>query len=189
MRKFLIALALGCAAPLSCFADAFEERIGPCLACHGENGQSDKAEVPSLGAEPAFYLLIQLYLFREKQRRIEIMNDVAKDLTDEDLRRFSDFITKLPAPNLPQETPDPTRMERGWTLVQKYRCEFCHSLDLSGHDNVPRIAAQREDYLVKALREYKANTRPGYDATMAEVTQPIPDGDITELAYFLARLR
>ena len=112
MRKFLIALALGCAAPLSCFADAFEERIGPCLACHGENGQSDKAEVPSLGAEPAFYLLIQLYLFREKQRRIEIMNDVAKDLTDEDLLKPSAIADAF------------------WYLAHQDRSAWSHELDV-----------------------------------------------------------
>ena len=50
-----------------------------------------------------------------------------------------------------------------------------------------RLAAQREDYLVKALREYKSNTRPGYDASMAEVTQPISDAEILDLACFMAR--
>jgi len=52
---------------------------------------------------------------------------------------------------------------------------------------VPRIAAQREDYLVKTMREYKANTRRGYDATMAEVTVPLTDQDILDLAYAIAR--
>jgi cytochrome c553 len=51
----------------------------------------------------------------------------------------------------------------------------------------PGLAAQREDYLGKALREYKSNTRPGYDASMAEVTQPISDAEILDLACFMAR--
>ncbi len=34
---------------------------------------------------------------------------------------------------------------------------------------MPRIADQREDYLVKTLRDYKSNIRRGYDGTMAEV--------------------
>ncbi len=36
---------------------------------------------------------------------------------------------------------------------------------------VPRIANQREDYLAKTLREYKDNSRHGYDATMADDTR------------------
>ncbi len=161
--------------------------MGLCLACHGESGQSENVEVPSLGAEPAPYVLIQLYLFREKQRSVELMNEATKDLTDDELRQFSDLIAKLPAPRPPLDMPDAARMEHGWMLAQKYRCGFCHNHDFSGRDNVPRLAAQREDYLGKALREYKSNTRPGYDASMAEVMQPVSDAEIPDLAYFLAR--
>ena len=54
---------------------------------------------------------------------------------------------------------------------------------------MPRLAAQREDYLLKALRDYKAAKRPGYDATMDEVIRPITDADIVDLSHYLARLR
>jgi cytochrome c553 len=37
------------------------------------------------------------------------------------------------------------------------------------------------------LREYKSNTRPGYDASMADVVAPITEQDILDLAYFAAR--
>jgi cytochrome c553 len=54
---------------------------------------------------------------------------------------------------------------------------------------MPRLAAQREDYLLKALRDYKSASRPGYDATMDEVIRPVTDADIADLAHYLARLR
>jgi len=187
MRTFLTAMALVCTTALPCVAEPFQERTALCLTCHGESGQSENLEVPSLGAQPAPFVLIQLYLFREKQRRVEPMTQAAQGLTDDDLRQFSDFIAKLPAPKPPQGAPDAARIERGRALAQSHRCGFCHSPDFSGHDNIPRLAAQREDYLVKALREYKSNTRAGYDASMAEVTQPISDSEILDLAYFIAR--
>jgi len=189
MRVFLIASALACATVIPCSGESLSDRTNLCLACHGESGQSKDAEVPSLGAEPAFYVLIQLYLFRENQRKVDVMNEATKGLTDDDLRQLSDSIAKLPAPKPPPESPDSARMERGRELVHKYRCGFCHNRDFAGHDNVPRLAAQREDYLIKSLREYKVNSRPGYDATMAEVTQPIPEPEILDLAYFMARVR
>jgi cytochrome c553 len=58
-----------------------------------------------------------------------------------------------------------------------------------GGQNVPRLAGQREDYLLKALRGYKDNSRRGYDAAMAEVVYPLQDADLVELAYFLARVK
>ncbi len=169
------------------WADSLDERMAPCLACHGEKGQSAIPEVPSLGAQTSPYLLIQLYLFREKLRHLDIMNEAVKGFTDDDLRAFADAISKLPAPPPTADQADPARMERGQALVQQHRCNVCHNPDLAGRESVPRIAGQREDFLVKTMREYKTNTRPGYDASMGDVLQPIADADIVDLAYFTAR--
>jgi cytochrome c553 len=165
----------------------FEERVALCLACHGEMGQSSNPEVPSLGAQTAPYALIQLYMFRQKLRINEIMNDAIRDFSDDDLRTFSDFIAKLPAPTPPSGSGDPGRLQRGRALVQQHRCDFCHDRTLAGRDDVPRIAGQREDFLAKTLREYKSNARAGYDSAMASVVQPLTEGDIDDLAYFTAR--
>jgi cytochrome c553 len=176
----LLAAASAAAVPL-------EERLPTCLACHGETGQSNAPEIPSLGAQMSPYVLIQLYLFREKQRVNEIMNQMAHDLTDADLQTFADAIAKLPAPRSAGEPSDPAVMATGLSLVLRYRCNFCHNADLSGRDNVPRIAGQREDFLVKTMLEYKNNTRHGYDGSMAEVLQPISEGEIKDIAYFVSR--
>ena len=176
-----------CDPALSASPAPFEERVALCLACHGEKGQSSNPEVPSLGAQTAPYALIQLFLFREKLRVNDIMKDAVKDFSDDDLRTFSDFIAKLPAPIPPADPGDPARLQRGRALVQQHRCDFCHDRALAGRDDVPRIAGQREDFLAKTLREYKSNARPGYDAAMASVLQPLTEADIDDLAYFAAR--
>jgi cytochrome c553 len=169
------------------FAEAADERLPSCLACHGERGTSTNPEVPSLGRQTAGYMEIQLYLFREGMRRVDVMNEAMRGVADGDLGVLARHLASLPAPTLPQAAVDTTRLERGRTLIHQNHCDFCHLRDLSGQNNVPRIAGQREDYLLKALREYKDNTRPGYDASMADVVQPITDDDIRDLAYFAAR--
>ena len=115
-------------------------------------------------------------MFREKLRTFEPMNEMAKALTDDDLRIFSDFIATLPKPAPPADAGDPARMQRGQALAQQYLCNTCHNPDFSGKENVPRIANQREDYLAKTLGEYKDNSRHGYDGTMADVMGPITPG-------------
>lgn len=182
-----VLLACGVASPLVAAPSA--ERLAPCFACHGEGGQSTTPDVPSLGGQPAPYLLIQLYLFREKQRVVEIMNELTKDFTDDDLRGFSDYLAKLPPPKPPANTPDAARLARGRALISQNRCNSCHNLDLSGRENIPHIANQREDYLRRTLREYKNNTRHGYDATMAEVLAPVTDEQIVDLAHAIAHFR
>ena len=173
----------------SSHAATIAERAAPCLACHGEKGTSETENTPSLGAQQPAYTLIQLYMFRDKLRLFEPMNEMAKDLTDDDLRTFSDYIATLPKPVPSAEPADPARMEAAKKLTSQFRCDSCHSADFAGRDNIPRIANQREDYLAKTLREYKSNTRHGYDASMADVMQPISDAQIGELAYFLARVK
>ncbi len=172
-----------------CEAETTQERAAPCLACHGGKGQSETDNTPSLGAQQAPYALIQLFMFREKLRVFEPMNEMVKALSDDDLRVFSDFLANLPKPAPPADAGDPARMQRAQALAQQYHCNSCHKADFSGGDNVPRIANQREDYLAKTLREYKDNSRHGYDGTMAEALQPVTPEQIADLAYFLARVR
>jgi cytochrome c553 len=188
MKKTTIALALLLIAS-SARSETIAERAATCFACHGQQGLSETENTPSLGGQQAPYALIQLFMFREKLRSFEPMNDMAKSLSDDDLRNFSDFISRLPKPKPPSDAPDAARMQRAGELTKKYHCNSCHRPDFSGGDNVPRIANQREDYLAKTLREYKDNSRHGYDATMADVMGPVTPDQIADLAYFLARVR
>lgn len=178
---FAIALA---AMPLS-QAATVQEKVAACLACHGDKGQSQLANTPSLGAQQPAYTLIQLYMFREGLRKFDVMNQMAKGLSDDDLHAMSEFIGTLPKP-ASKEAADTARMQRAKEMVTKEHCDSCHNVDFSGRDNIPRLGGQREDYLAKTLREYKSNARAGYDGTMSEVLQPIGDAEITELAYYLA---
>jgi cytochrome c553 len=126
---------------------------------------------------------------RDKLRVSERMNETTEGLSNTDLQRAADLISKLPPPQPVSDSPDPARMERGRALGEKYRCNFCHQANYAGHENVPRIAGQREDFLLKSLRTYKDNSRHGYDAQMSEVVYPIKDEEFVDLAYFLARLK
>jgi|SRR5262245_42199665 len=189
MRSLAIgAIIAGLAAPPLC-AQPLEERLPTCLACHGESGTSQEPETPSLGAQHAFYATVQLFMFRDKLRVSERMNETTKGLTNGDLQRAADIISKLPPPKPVSDSPDPARMERGRALGQQHRCNFCHQSNYAGQENVPRLAGQREDYLLKALRGYKDNSRYAYDAQMSEVVYPLKDEDFGDLAYFLARLK
>ena len=188
MLKIISILAVAIAASAAS-AETIEQRAVPCFGCHGERGQSVIDVTPSLGAQQAPYVLIQLFMFREKLRTFEPMNDMAKPLSDDDLRTFSEFIAKLPKPAPPDDAGDPARMARAKALAAQFRCNSCHRPDFSGGDNIPRIANQREDYLAKTMAEYKDNSRHGYDGTMADVMASVSPEQIADLAYFLARLR
>ena len=189
MRTLLAAGLLASALGAGAHAMTYDAKLAACLACHGEKGISETSEVPSLAGMPADFTLIQLFLFRQNTRKIEIMNDLAKDMTDDDLRKFAEYFAKLPAPKASGDPADPAIAARAQGVIAKNHCASCHNPDFSGREQMPRLAAQREDYLLKALRDYKTAKRPGYDATMDEVIRPLTDADIVDLSHYLARMR
>ncbi|CAA2155925.1 Cytochrome c4 [Methylobacterium brachiatum] len=166
---------------------AMQERLAPCVACHGD-GTSQTEGVPSLGGQQADYVVTQLFQFREKQREAPPMNDVAAGFSDDDLRAYADAVATLPAPVWSGPTADPALVARAQALVSKHQCNSCHGADLAGRDAIPRIRAQREEYLARALTAYKSNARPGYDPAMNEVAQGLSEAEIKDLAAYVARL-
>src|SRR6516162_3453885 len=69
-RIAFVAIFGGLAAFPTC-AQSLQERMSTCFNCHGEKGQSQRPEVPSLGAQPALYTLIELVMFRDQLRVTE----------------------------------------------------------------------------------------------------------------------
>lgn len=56
-----------------------------CAVCHGPAGLSTLPNAPHLAGQPAIYVEQQLRNFRSGARRHEVMNVVAKPLTDADI--------------------------------------------------------------------------------------------------------
>ena len=161
---------------------------GLCAACHGANGRSDMPLTPVLAGQPSLYAITQLFLFREGRRNNEAMTAVAKTMTDDDMRGFSEYIGTLPAVPAPPSAapPDAARMAAGRALAEQHKCLFCHGSALAGGQQVPRIAGQREDYLRQSLRGFRSGTLPGYTQAMTAAVGHIPVEDLDTLAYYAA---
>ena len=186
LRRTVLTLSFVLMSAAAAAAGVFDERKEQCVACHGDKGVSSAPEVPSLGGQPELFVLYQLVGFREGQRKFDLMNEMMKGMSDDDLRAAAAFIVKLPPPSKLEDAPDAARMARGKKLAEENRCGVCHNADYAGHDQIPRIARQREDYLLKALREYKSDKRFGGGAAMNEVLYPLDDKALVDLAYFMA---
>src|SRR5436309_4357519 len=138
MRTFAAGIALICVLAVPAKAATFDEQIATCKACHGEKGISETSEVPSLAGMPTNYTLIQLYLFRAKTRKVEIMNDITKDMTDDDLQKFGEYFSKLAPPKASGEAADPAIAARAQAAIAKNHCNSCHNPDFSGRAQMPR---------------------------------------------------
>lgn len=158
-----------------------------CIACHGENGLSQLENIPSLAGQPDLFTQWQLVFFRAGTRKNEQMTPVANDLTNADIRALGAYFAALPPPG-PQGDADPALMQAGAAASKQGRCASCHGDSYAGTKGTARLAGQREDYLIKALHDYKSGARSGGAmAAMASVASGLSDEAISALAHYLSR--
>ncbi|QDW35915.1 cytochrome c4 [Bradyrhizobium sp. KBS0727] len=186
-----IVVALMACSSLGHAADiaAGKEKAELCAGCHGDNGISQTENTPSLAGQLDQFIQWQLVFFRAGTRKNEQMQPIVEQLNNDDIRNLGAYFAQLapPKPSRPDDNPDLSK--KGAQAAAGRRCASCHTDSFAGTKAVPRIAGQREEYLVKALRDYKSGVRAGGAmAVMADVAYPLSEEEIEALAHYLANL-
>src|SRR5262245_30059943 len=184
-----VVLALGLMPAHAADIAAGKEKAELCVGCHGENGISQTENMPSLAGQPDQFIQWQLVYFRAGARKNEQMQPIVEQITNEDIRNLGAYFASLPPPKNEKADDDPELSKRGAQAAAGRRCGSCHLDTYAGTKGVARLAGQREDYLLKALRDYKGGLRSGGQAAMAEVAFPLHEEEIVALAHYLAHLQ
>jgi cytochrome c553 len=164
------------------------DRLRICAGCHGADGVSQAAGVPSLAGQPRIFLENYLVLTREGIAGTDVMRALLKGVSDKEISALAVYYSKLPLKY--SERPTESKIfERGNQIAAKNRCGSCHLPDYRGREQMPRLAGQREEYLYEAMRAYQQNRRPGGDTIMAASLYGIADADLKALAHYLSRLK
>jgi cytochrome c553 len=158
-----------------------------CAACHGPDGNSLTPGVPSIASQPPLFIENQLVLIREGLRPSPQMLPFVKDLNDAQIVALAKHFSGLPAKATQSAPENPALLERGAALARSLRCGVCHLSDYRGQNQIPRLAAQREDWLEPVMREFRDKPRPGGDTIMAAALYGVSDANIKALAHFLSR--
>ena len=193
-RSFAAALALSVVAVWVAPADAADVAAGKekaelCIGCHGEGGISQTQNIPSLAGQPDQFIQWQLVFFRSGTRKNEQMQPIVEQLSNEDVRNLGAYFASLPPPKNPKPDDQPDLSKAGAQAAVGRRCASCHTDSFAGTKATARVAGQREEYLLKALHDYKSGVRAGGGmAAMADVAYPLSDEEITALAHYLAHL-
>ena len=164
------------------------DKASSCRSCHGADGNSPFDGIPSLAAQPSLYIRSQIALYRENRRPIPEMNAAVAHLSDPDIADIAAYFEQQKPSDPPADT-DRARMTRGRALAETRSCHTCHQLNFAGKDQVARLAGQREDYLLKAMHDFKSGARVGTDGIMPGKMHAASEKDMEDLAYFLAHIR
>jgi len=168
---------------------AGKQKAEICAGCHGEAGISQMENVPSLAGQPDQFIQWQLVFFRGGARKNEQMAPIAETISNEDIRILGAYFASLTPPKAAAPDDNPDLSKKGAQAAAGRRCASCHTDSYAGTKAVARIAGQREEYLVKSLRDYKTGQRSGgAGAAMADVAYPLSEEEIEALAHYLAHL-
>jgi len=66
-----------------------------CATCHGPLGVSNAPDAPHLAGQPRIYLEAQLKAFRGGTRKHEVMNVIARPLTDGDIELLAEWYSSI----------------------------------------------------------------------------------------------
>jgi cytochrome c553 len=168
-------------------AQSTPSKAAVCVACHGPGGNSTQALFPILAGQTARYLYLQLRDFQEGRRSDPAMSPMVKDLTRDEMRELADyFAAQKPAPQ--NFRSDPQKVKLGRAKAEETLCTMCHLGGFAGQNEIPRVAGQHYDYVVKQLRDFKDKRRTNDAGNMSAVSKTLSDADIDNLGHFLAGL-
>jgi cytochrome c553 len=150
-----------------------------CNTCHGANGQPKNANVPIIWGLQENYLLKQLHDFQRGDRDNEVMTWMATALTPEELGSAAAYFAKKNWPAPPAAAASPP--------AAVAVCQVCHQQNLAGGVPAPRLAGQRYEYLVEAMRRFAEGERTN-NPDMARLMGAISPADREAMARYISGL-
>jgi cytochrome c553 len=154
-----------------------------CLGCHGiphYKNAFPTYSVPKLEGQHPEYIVTALQAYRSGERSHVTMHAQASSLSDQDMRDiaafFSGEVLKANAPAV------------GTAPESAALCAACHGQNGVGIVGIyPTLSGQYEDYLARALHDYKKGGRK--NPIMAPLVATLKDSDIDALARYFSRQR
>jgi cytochrome c553 len=157
-----------------------QKTLESCVACHGVNGRSVSPTFPSLAAQTAAYIELQLHAFRDQTRADPdaqaYMWGMASQMSDGLISELAAYYSKQTAAVGNNETSALISQgrhifEEGVPARQIPPCASCHGARAEGKGPFPRLAGQHAPYLLKQLLVIQSALR----------TAPVMHGIIKEL--------
>lgn len=165
-----------------------------CAACHGADGNSAVPAQPKLAHQHPEYLVKQLQEFKSGKRKNPIMQGFAAQLTEQDMRNISWWVTsKEPKAGFSKDKALVALGEKiyrgGIADRQVPACAACHSPNGAGMPAMyPRLSGQHADYTATQLTAFRDGGRTN-NPVMTGVASKLNDREIKALGDYIAGLR
>jgi cytochrome c553 len=165
-----------------------------CAACHGADGNSAVAANPKLAQQHPEYLVKQLQEFKTGKRPNPIMQAIAAQLTDADMKNIAWWAASKPAKTGFAKDKELVslgeRIYRGGIADRQIAaCAGCHSPNGAGIPaQYPRLSGQHADYTAAQLAAFREGKRPN-SVQMMQISAKLNDREIRAVSDYIAGLR
>jgi cytochrome c553 len=164
-------------------------QLALCAACHGAQGNSQIPSIPSLAGQPKTFIENQLVLIREGIREVPQMKGLLDKITDEEFITLANYFAAQKPVKATTSAVNNATYLRGQETSKKMLCGTCHLPNYAGQNQIPRLAGQHEEFLVLSIKQFRDGNSAGRDTNMTASVQGVKDGDIADLAHYLAHFK
>lgn len=170
--------------------------VEPCIACHGKDGVSTEADVPSIASYSELYMVGSLNKYQKKERpcvETEIrsgsnkgsktsMCKSAQSLSENDIQLIAAYFAEKTFVATPQVF-DAALAKKG-KQVHNSKCDTCHSMGGTlASDDAGILGGQKMSYLRNEIKKFKEGIRP-INKKMKPKLEALDDSEIEALIHF-----
>lgn len=165
-----------------------------CAVCHGSSGGgTPDGHVPRIAGQHFSVLVKQLVDYRNDRRWDPLMEHMADRhllKTTQDIANVAAYASEIETlPEAGVSVGSGEYLARG-TEIYRGSCVSCHGVsgDGSGRLQVPRIAGQNYEYLVRQIHDAVEGRRPNFSAAHIRLLKRLDYAGIMGVADYLARI-
>lgn len=176
-------------------ANMVKPNIAVCENCHGKDGAGN-GDFPRLAGMGAHYLARQLQDFRSGKRANQIMQPIAKSMSESDIVKLTEYFSGLPVPTLQGPTADAALLSQGESLALNGdwahgipACFQCHGPKGQGiAPEFPAIVGQPAAYISNQIANWKSGTRTNDPVgLMKSVSDKLSEEQIKAVSVYLTK--
>ena len=186
--RLVLLLLAGFAVERAAQAQAIEQKVTVCKACHLTGTLQSSSVIPNIWGQSEGYIYIQLRDFKSGARNAPedaAMRGLVATMSDADMLEMAKYASTQPWPKVAPTSADAGLLKKGANAMAVLPCVGCHFNDWKGFSANPRIGDQSAAYLAATFRQFRSGSRANSPG-MSDLLRTLDEGDIDAVAAYLS---
>ena len=188
VARSALLLLVGFAGVSAAGAQAIEQKVAVCKACHLTGTLQSTSVTPNIWGQNEGYIYNQLRDFKSGARNAPedaAMRGFVATMSNADMLEIAKYASTQAWPKVEPIATDAALLKRGAYATALVGCGGCHFNDWKGFSANPRIGDQTTAYLAATIRRFRSSSRANSPG-MSDLVRTFDEGDIDAVAAYLS---